>query len=193
MTRAEEIVDFWVNEIGPDGWYVENPEVDATIKTRFAQDYDLAASGKLEEWETSATGTLALIILLDQFARNMFRGRPESFDADPFARDVAGRAIRKDFDQEIPEPERQFFYMPFMHSENLGDQSIAVKLFKKRSDDRGNNRIHAEAHREIIKQFGRFPFRNAALGRESTEQELAFLNMGGYRTIVDKLRSENNE
>ncbi|PIB24786.1 hypothetical protein BFP76_06315 [Amylibacter kogurei] len=193
MERAEEIVDFWVNDVGPDGWYVADEKVDAEITQRFMNDYDLAASGKLEEWEETATGTLALIILLDQFARNMFRGRPESFDADPFARDVAGRAIRKNFDQEIDEPVRQFFYMPFMHSENLGDQNIAVKLFKKRTSDIGNNQIHARAHREIIHKFGRFPFRNAALGREDTPEETAFIAEGGYRSIVEKLSAESNE
>ncbi|GHA41318.1 hypothetical protein GCM10008927_02070 [Amylibacter ulvae] len=193
MERADEIIDFWVNEVGPDGWYIADENVDAQIKERFMADYDLAASGKLEEWEKTATGTLAIIILLDQFARNMFRGRPESFDADPLARDVAGRAIRKDFDQEIDEPLRQFFYMPFMHSENLGDQTIAVKLFKKRTSDVGNNQIHAQAHREIIHKFGRFPFRNNALGRESTAEETAFMDKGGYRAIVEKLTAESSE
>ena len=141
-------------------------------------------------WLTYPSGTLAYIILTDQFPRNMFRGSSDSFATDKAARAAAKSAIARGWDMQIDEPARQFFYMPLMHSENLCDQDRCVRLMLTRMSGSGDsNLLHAKAHREIIRRFGRFPFRNEALKRETTAPEAAFIRDGGYGATVKALKA----
>jgi uncharacterized protein (DUF924 family) len=133
-------------------------------------------------------GALGLIILTDQFPRNMFRDSPRAFASDARALRIAALAINHAWDLRVAEPMRQFFYLPFMHSEMLTDQDRSVRLFKARMAT-GDNLLHARAHREVIRRYGRFPYRNAALGRISTPQEDVFLASGGYGAIVQELQN----
>ena len=181
MSDVREVIDFWLQEIGPTGWYVASFGVDEHIRERFGALVDRAKAGELDEWSETPDGALALLILLDQFSRNLHRGKPEAFEADPKARDIARAAIAKNHDLEIAEPGRQFFYLPFEHSEDLADQDLSVQLFTDRMENLSETLMHhVRQHRELIKRFGRFPFRNEALGRLSTEEEITFLAEGGY-------------
>jgi uncharacterized protein (DUF924 family) len=189
MTTPEDVLAFWLDEVGPKGWYA-GEEIDALVRDRFLDAWDRAAEGGCALWLTYPTGTLAYIVLTDQFPRNMHRGKALAFSTDSAARAAAKMAIGRDWDMRIDEPARQFFYMPLMHSENLCDQDRCVRLMKTRMPQTGaENLLHAKAHREIIRRFGRFPFRNAALGRSSGEEEQAFLDNGGYGRIVNDLRA----
>ena len=192
MSTPDEVVDFWVNEVGPKGWYIQDDELDQKIRDRFFDIWEMAATvdcegRKLDKWFETPKAMLGLLIVLDQFPRNMFREDPRAFSSDKRARAVAKQAIDKGWDKRIDAPERQFFYMPLMHSECLMDQDRAVRLFKTRMDGDENNLIHAKAHREIIRRFGRFPYRNNALDREMRSNEAEFLNNGGYRSILQEL------
>ena len=151
--------------------------------------WEEACEGKFSLWMTYPSGTLAYIILTDQFSRNMFRGTGKAFASDRPALAAAKSAIEKGWDLRIDEPARQFFYMPLMHSESLCDQDRCVRLMCERMPaGRENNLLHAQAHREVIRQFGRFPYRNDALGRESTTPERAYLAAGGYGNTVRGLQ-----
>jgi uncharacterized protein (DUF924 family) len=176
-TTPAEVITFW-RGAGPDRWYEKDAAFDEEIRRRFLRSYEAAAAGKLTAWETSAEGALALLILLDQFPRNMFRGQARSYAADPLARAVASRAILNGFDGAFPDL-REFFYLPFMHSENLADQERAISIHRAHND--ANNLKWAEVHADIIRRFGRFPHRNAVLGRVSTPEEQAFLDGGGFK------------
>lgn len=190
MSRREEIIEFWLNEVGPEGWYKADPQVDATITDRFKPDWEAAHTGTLHDWPTNPQGALAFLILTDQFPRNMFRGDWRAFATDALARAAAKQAIEQHFDMRFPELERQFFYMPLMHSECLMDQDRCVRLMLTRMPETGaENLLHARAHRELIRRFGRFPFRNAALHRGSSPEEVAFLESGGYCACVEDLRA----
>ncbi|MFO1104826.1 MAG: DUF924 family protein [Amaricoccus sp.] len=178
--RAEAILNFWVDEIGPAGWYEPPKGLDETIRARFAADWDEARRGAYDTWICTPRSCLALIILLDQFPRNMFRGEAKAFASDAKALAIAKRAIRDRRDQAIPAPERQFFYLPLMHSENLPNQEKCVRQFLINFGPSNENVTHARAHREVIRRFGRFPYRNDALARRSTSAERAFLDSGGY-------------
>lgn len=181
MSDIEAVTDFWLNDVGSSGWYVASDEVDETIRSRFGALVERAKQGELDAWRETAGGTLALLILLDQFSRNLFRGKAEAFAADAQAREIARVAISKNHDLEIAEPGRQFFYLPLEHSESLADQDWSVALFTTRMSSLPEQSMwHVEQHREIIRRFGRFPFRNEALGRASTADEAAFLSEGGY-------------
>ena len=185
MANPEEILAFWLDEIGPKGWYEGGAELDETVRNRFLEDYNRMVGGSLSLWLTYATGTLAYIILADQFSRNMFRDTQQAFATDKIAKAAAKAAINKGWDLRIDGAARQFFYMPLVHSECLEDQDRAVRLFMTRMPETGgSNLLHAKAHREIIRRFGRFPTRNLALSRESSEAEQAFLDDGGYGAIV---------
>ena len=173
----EAIVKFW-REAGPEKWFAKDASFDAEITARFLPAYEAAAAGELADWENSATGAFALLLLLDQFPRNMFRGRARTFAADPLAREAAHRAIDRGFDQTLPPSERTFFYLPFEHSENLADQERCVALTRASGDAEALK--WAELHADIIRRFGRFPHRNAVLGRETTPDEQAFLDAGGF-------------
>ena len=176
-TSPNTVLDFW-REAGPAKWFRKDDNFDSEIKTRFLDVYEAAAASELTNWESSAETALALLIVLDQFPRNMFRGSARTFAADILARAVADRALARGFDQLVATGERQFFYLPFEHSEELDDQERAVALF--RATGNADLLKWAELHTDIIRRFGRFPHRNAALGRITTAQEQAFLNGGGF-------------
>jgi uncharacterized protein (DUF924 family) len=183
---AEELLAFWLGA-GPEAWYKQDGAFDAEIVARFATLWEQGAAGALDApWATNPRGALALIVLLDQFPRNMFRGEARAFHSDARALSVASYALDRGWDMRIDVPERQFFYLPFMHSERLTDQDHCVRLFADRMP--GDNLLHARAHREIIRRYGRFPYRNAALGRTSTDKEQTFLDEGGYGRILNDLR-----
>ncbi|MEE9454017.1 MAG: DUF924 family protein [Paracoccaceae bacterium] len=182
---AEQVVEFWA-QVGPKGWYVESRELDEEIIRKFKGLWQDALAGKLKEWQLSPKGALALIILLDQFPRNMFRGHGDSFASDRMALCVAQKAIHQNFDQEIDGNMRQFFYLPLMHSESIMDQDASVRAFLTRMPGT-SNLLHARAHRQVIRDFGRFPYRNAVLERKDTEEEIAYLAAGGYRFTVENM------
>ena len=177
----EEILKFWLDDVGPSGWYKSSPELDEEIRERFEQALLGAASGRYSLWLTYPSGALAYIILTDQFSRNMYRGTAHAFATDRIGLAAAKSAIAKGWDMKIDEPARQFFYLPLMHSENLCDQDRCVRLLHGRMPEHGEiNLLHARAHRAVIRQFGRFPTRNDALGRATTQHELAYVTDGGY-------------
>ncbi len=189
MGDVEEISSFWLDEVGPEGWYKADDALDAEIRTRFRALWEGATDGRFAMWLTYPTGALAYIILTDQFPRNMFRGEARAFATDRAALAAAKSAIHRKWDLRIDEPARQFFYMPLMHSENLCDQDRCVRLILERMPETGaDNLLHAKAHREVIRRFGRFPYRNAALGRSDTAPERAFLEEGGYGAAVRELQ-----
>ena len=171
-----DVVSFW-REAGPDKWFDKDDAFDRTIREKFLVVHEAAARGERAAWEDSAEGTLALVILLDQFPRNMFRDSPHAFATDPLARAVARRAIAAGFDQATDANMRQFFYLPFMHSEFLADQDRCVALYAALGDPDLSK--YADGHRDIIAKYGRFPHRNRALGRDTTQAEQEFLNGGG--------------
>lgn len=189
MTGPEEILDFWLDEVGPDGWYAVSDELDSTIRDRFLGMWEQACEGKFALWLTYPSGSLAYIILTDQFPRNMFRGEGRAFLSDRAALSAAKSAIERGWDRAIDAPARQFFYLPLMHSENLCDQDRCVRLMCERMPQEGpDNLLHARAHREVIRQFGRFPYRNEALGRKDTGLEKIYIAEGGYGSTLRKLQ-----
>jgi uncharacterized protein (DUF924 family) len=177
LITPAEVLAFW-RAAGPDKWFEKDDVFDAAIRARFLDTYAAAAAGRLSAWERDAEGALALLIVLDQFPRNMFRGEARMFAADPLARAVADRAIGRGFDRRYAPPERRFFYLPFMHAENLADQERCIALCRVAADDEGVK--HGELHADIIRRFGRFPHRNRVLGRATTADEQAFLDGGGF-------------
>ncbi len=177
VASAAEVVTFW-QAAGPDRWFTKDDVFDKQIRERFFDTYEAAAAGKLSDWEQSAQGALALLILLDQFPRNMFRADARAFATDPLARAITAGAIVRGFDSQVPKGLRGFFYLPFEHSEDLADQERCIALNKAIGD--AENLKWAEIHADIIRRFGRFPHRNAALGRTTTPEEQAFLDGGGF-------------
>lgn len=185
MVKPEEVLSFWLDEVEPSSWYTSTPELDQTIKDRFEAAWEEVQLGRYGLWLTYPSGTLAYIILTDQFPRNMFRGEARAFSTDRNALAAAKAAVDRKWDLRIDEPARQFFYLPMMHSENLCDQERCVRLMKERMPQAGDgNLLHAKVHREIIRQFGRFPYRNEALSRKTTSVEQGFLSGGGYGEIL---------
>jgi uncharacterized protein (DUF924 family) len=184
---AEAILDFWLDEVGEKGWYVPDESHDARIRERWQPLWERARAGELNGWRVAPRSTLALLILLDQFPRNMFRGDPRAFATDARALSVAKQAILRGIDQRVPLPERQFFYLPLMHSELRTDQDKSVRLFLL-NFGKGESLRHARAHRQVIRTFGRFPYRNAALGRTATAEETGFLTAGGYMAAYEATR-----
>jgi uncharacterized protein (DUF924 family) len=184
MTEPAEIgrvLRFWLDEVGAAGWYAADAALDKRCAGEFAELIADAQAGRLTRWEATPRGALALLILLDQMPRNAFRGTANAYAGDRRARAVAKTAIANGHDLKVPEPVRQFFYLPLMHSESLADQERCVRLVFTRLPDSGaDNRHHAVLHREVIRRFGRFPSRNAALGRADTEDERAYRAQGGY-------------
>ena len=174
---AADIVSFW-RDAGPERWWEKNDEFDRLIRSRFLPLHEAAARGELATWQNSPEGALALVILLDQFPRNMFRGSPHAFATDPLARAVATGAVALGFDQKIDPNIRQFFYLPFMHSEVLADQHRCCELYEALGD--ADLIKFATVHRDIVAKFGRFPHRNHALGRATTPAEQDFLDAGGF-------------
>ncbi len=171
-----DIIAFW-REVGPKRWFEKHEDIDAEIRRRFLTRHEQAAAGELASWEQNAEGALALLILLDQFPRNMFRGDKRAFATDGLALSIASRGILNGFDSTFSDM-RTFFYLPFMHSEDMADQEKAIAFYRAYDNDDGVK--WAELHADIIRRFGRFPHRNAALGRATTPEEQAFLDSGGF-------------
>ena len=188
MTDPVAVLDFWLDEIGPEGWYAGTQEVDDSCAAGFADLVTAAREGNLEHWIDGPAGTLAYLVLTDQLPRNIHRGTALSFASDIRARAAARRALDEGWDLKVPEPERQFFYMPLEHSEDIADQELAVKLMEERMPSDPEMALHARAHREMIRRYGRFPGRNAALGRENSPEEATFLAAGGYRALVQQMK-----
>lgn len=176
MTPAG-VLAFW-REAGRERWYKPSDAFDAEVRDRFLALWHKAAAGGLASWEDSDDGALALVIVVDQFPRNMFRGTPEAFASDALAREVARRAIERGTDRRIDPLLLEFLYLPFMHSEHLPDQLRCVALFE--NTDNAENLKYAREHAGIIQRFGRFPHRNRLLGRDTTADEQAFLDGGGF-------------
>ncbi|MBO9466023.1 DUF924 domain-containing protein [Tropicibacter sp. R15_0] len=189
MSTPEEILSFWLDEVEPRAWYLHDDDLDQQIRDRFLKTWEGAMDGRYALWLTYPSGALAYIILLDQFSRNMFRDSAKAFSADRVALAAAKQAINRGWDLKIDEPARQFFYLPLMHSENLCDQDRCVRLMKERMPKAGeNNLLHAQVHREVIRQFGRFPYRNDALSRRFTEAEKRYVDQGGYGMTLRSLQ-----
>ncbi|MFT3687545.1 DUF924 family protein [Paenirhodobacter sp.] len=182
--RIGAVLRHW-DDLGPEGWYRGTAEIDAAIRARFEPLWQEARRTGLPGWDTTAEGALARLLVLDQFPRNMFRDRPESFATDAAALQAATHAIAQGQDLEIGPPLRQFFYLPLMHAEDLMAQTHCLVLFEERMP--GENERHARAHRDVIARFGRFPWRNAALRRPSTAEEIAFLEAGGYAHALEAI------
>jgi uncharacterized protein (DUF924 family) len=177
VVSPDEVLAFW-RAAGPKKWFTKNDAFDAEIAARFLPTYVAAADGQLGDWEASADCALALLLVLDQFPRNIFRNSARAFAADALARAVADRAIARGFDRDIKDEERSFFYLPFEHSEALADQERCVAL--ARATGNADTLKWAQLHADIIRRFGQFPHRNAVLGRTTTAEEQAFLDDGGF-------------
>jgi uncharacterized protein (DUF924 family) len=173
MQGIAEVLTFWFSEESRRHWFAPTPEFDREIRERFADLSARAASGEPSAWEQTPDGCLALCVLLDQMPRNMARGTPRAFATDPKARDVAERAVGRGFDRGLPPERTQFLYLPFSHSERLADQERALALFEAAGLD--DALAYVRGHLAIIRRFGRFPHRNAILGRSSTPEEREFL------------------
>ena len=174
---AADVVAFW-REAGPKAWFKKDETFDTDIRRRFLTKHEAAAAGQLSDWEQSAEGALALLILLDQFPRNMFRGSPRMFATDSMARAIAAGSIVRGHDAQVDKTLRNFFYLPFEHSEDMADQERSIALCKAAGD--ADSLKWAEIHADIIRRFGRFPHRNAVLGRATTPEEQKFLDSGGF-------------
>jgi uncharacterized protein (DUF924 family) len=177
LPKAQDVTAFW-RAAGPEKWFHKDAGFDREITMRFLAAHEAAAAGELADFEATPEGALALLLLLDQFPRNMFRGSARAFASDPLARAVAERAITHGFDTAAASAERIFFYLPFMHSEHLADQERSLALVRRLGD--AENEKYAEIHADIVRRFGRFPHRNAVLGRATTPPEQAFLDAGGF-------------
>lgn len=173
---AREVVDFW-RDAGPERWFAKNDAFDADFKTRFLKLHEQAARHDLDDWVVSPDGALALILLLDQFPRNCFRGTQRMFATDKHARVIADKAIALGHHRSASAELEVFFYLPFEHSEDIADQNRCVSLHAMLDEE---YRKYAELHRDIIKRFGRFPHRNEILGRTTLPEEQEFLDEGGF-------------
>lgn len=191
MADPVEVLDFWLGEVGFDGWFNGGDAVDDACRDRFGDVWRAARDGGLEHWVDGTVGTLAYLIVTDQFPRNMFRGSADAFATDARALAAAKRAVAEGWDMGSPEPERNFFYLPYEHSEMLADQETSVALVTARMPSHPAFVLHARAHHEVILRFGRFPYRNAAFGRDSTPAETAFLDGGSYPALVAAMRASH--
>ncbi|WP_116082512.1 DUF924 family protein [Tropicimonas sp. IMCC34011] len=187
VATPEEVRTFWVDEVGPEGWYTKSDALDRTIRERFMATWEAARDGRLFRWNGTTPGSLALLIVLDQFPRNMFRDDGRAYSTDGAARAVSRCALSRGRDMEVDVPARQFFYMPWMHAESLENQARSVRMFLMHMPG-SDNVLHARAHRDIIRAFGRFPHRNDELGRQSTPAERAYMDEGGYGAVLRRLK-----
>jgi uncharacterized protein (DUF924 family) len=187
-SRAGEVLDFWFGREGDpeygqfrEEWFRKDPSFDARVTEQFADLYEEAAGGNLDGWRDDAESCLALVILLDQFPRNMFRGDGRTHAEDSRALGASEYAVEHALDRELPAFQRMFLYMPFMHSESVEDQRRSVELFERLAGEEGAPDVvsYAVAHRDIVERFGRFPHRNEILGRETTPEEAVFLTKEG--------------
>jgi uncharacterized protein (DUF924 family) len=179
---SAEVVAFW-REAGPARWFAKDEAFDEALRANFETLHFAAARGELADWEETAEGALALLILTDQIPRNIFRGSAHAFATDAMARAVADRALKADLHLAVEPLLRPFFYLPFEHSESLTDQDCAVVMFEAHARETGDEDSlkWAILHRELIERFGRFPHRNACLGRPSSEDELRYMAGGGFK------------
>lgn len=174
IATPAEVLTFWFSERVRPLWFRSTPAFDEEIRQRFEATWQAARDAKLSEWEVDGAGALALVIVLDQFPLNMYRDQALGYSTEAAAREVARRAIDRGWDRELNEAGKAFLYLPFMHSENLADQDRAVALYEEA--EMQDNQRFARHHREIVRRFGRFPHRNAALGRDCSEEERTWLN-----------------
>jgi uncharacterized protein (DUF924 family) len=176
-----DVTGFWISA-GPARWFAKSAAFDAAIRLKFEPVHHAAARGDYAAWADSPEGALALLILLDQFPRNLYRGDAHAFATDPLARSIAARAVDAGLDKGVEPRLRPFFYLPFEHSESLADQDRSVALFEAHDAETGDvdSLKWAVMHRDVIRRFGRFPHRNPMLGRATTAEEQAFLDEGGF-------------
>lgn len=200
MHPSDDVLDFWFGDLDdssalgehpkPKTWWKKSDEFDAEIERRFGGLIDAAARGELDDWRADPARCLALVLVFDQFRRNVYRDDPRAFELDPTARVIARAAIDAGHDVALPLVRRCFFYLPLMHSESLDDHALATRCFEQLIEDARtkapqqvsmfeNNLDFEHRHRTIIERFGRYPHRNAVLGRASTDEELAFLEQPG--------------
>ena len=179
--KPSDVVNFWM-QAGPKAWFAKSDAFDDQIRTGFEGAHLAAARGEFAAWADTAQGALALLLLLDQFPRNLYRGSAHAFATDPLAKSVAQSAIAEGFDRQVEALLRPFFYLPFEHSEALADQDRALALYETAAAETGDAESlkWAQLHRDIIVRFGRFPHRNACLGRVTRAEEQAFLDEGGF-------------
>jgi uncharacterized protein (DUF924 family) len=173
---ADDVVEFW-RQAGPSMWFAKDADFDRRFREAFLNAHEAAARGELDDWLATPAGALALLLLLDQFPRNSFRGTPRMYATDATARRIAAAAVDAGHDRQMPPDFRKFFYLPFAHSEDLADQDRAVALGRHLGSP---DAASSERHRDIVRRFGRFPHRNPILGRTMTEEEQDFLDHGGY-------------
>ncbi|MGO4572413.1 DUF924 family protein [Microvirga sp. 2TAF3] len=178
LVSPNTVLDFW-QAAGADKWFAKDDAFDQACRDRFLPTYEAAARGDLNEWELTPEGALAVILLLDQFPRNMFRGTRGVYKTDPAALLAADRAIEKGYDKAFKPALRQFFYLPFMHSESLRHQQRSVALNEALGEPESVK--YAHHHHDIIARFGRFPHRNGILGRDTTPEEEEFLKVDGFK------------
>lgn len=172
---ASDVLNFWFGQ-DRKAWFEKNPVFDEEIRQRFGPLYELGAAGKLNDWKQTPSACLALVVLLDQFPRNMFRDTARAFSGDVLALEAANHLVASGYDRGMSQDERMFAYLPFEHSESLADQQRSCELMQPLGEEAHR---YAARHKEIIDRFGRFPHRNAALGRESTPGEIEFLEQPG--------------
>jgi uncharacterized protein (DUF924 family) len=177
LVNTTDVLAFW-SKAGADRWYSKDDAFDASVREVFLPLYEAAANGQLTAWETDPEGSLALVITLDQFPRNMFRGEAKAFATDEAARGVADRAVARSFDAVLDRNLLAFLYMPFMHSEDMRDQDRCIALCREAK--LADTLKYAQMHADIVRRFGRFPHRNAILGRQTTPEERAYLTSGGF-------------
>jgi len=176
--QAHEVIDFW-RTAGPEKWFISDPDFDEEVKALFGSTPEQAYAGTYDKWSEQANECLAFILVLDQFPRNIFRGSPKAFAYDSVAIEVTKKIIEQGFDQNYQLPLKRFLYLPFMHSEKLEDQRYCIELCEKANDPDGVN--FGQIHLDVIEKFNRFPHRNEVLGRQSTPEELKFLQEGGFK------------
>jgi len=187
LATSSAVRQFWLEELTVKDWYVAKDTVDDMIRDRFLTVWQAAHDGGCQDWLKTADDLLAYVILTDQFPRNMFRGDARSFATDAQAVQASQIALGHGWDLQIPAPQRQFIYVTLMHAEDIALQDRAVDLIASRMPEGGAGNInHAKAHRWVIAEFGRFPYRNDALGRDTTPPEQRFLDAGGYRFALQK-------
>lgn len=190
MVGPDDILRFWLDECKPEQWFIEDQNFDTQIRNNFVETWQKVAEGQFSLWLTYPNGVLAYIILTDQLPRNMFRSDSRAFSTDRAALAAAKSAISKGWDLRVDPHIRHFFYMPLEHSENLYDQDRAVRLIHERLDN-PKYLLHARAHREIIRQFGRFPHRNLLMKRKTTSVEQVHIDAGGYQSVVRSLEKKD--
>lgn len=174
MKTPEDIINFWFYEVGRDRWFAEDRVLDSTVRDQYLQLHEQAAAGELKNWEDTPEGMLALMLLLDQFPRRMFRGTSRAFATDDMAQELAREAIIRHYDDRIDKNFKMMFYLPFLNSESEGNQRLALFYIRERVKETEWLSL-AEQHLEIVQRFGRFPQRNPILGREPTPEEVEFL------------------